>query len=145
MRRSKKGSLMIMLSHLITFMCFPGFIIFQPLPGKFFERPTVGGYDEKVLIWMNSINLGSFFCFYALGVCISSTCLRLQGRSFPRAFCILVTILQILNAGVIITDLPNILVSQFCIFLLAFLHGMTSSFFATWWPPVYVLPNNLQA
>ena len=135
---------MILLSHLITFTCFPGLIIFKPLPREFFKGPTMGVYDEEALIWMNCINLGSFFCFNALGICISSTCLR-QKKDFHWTFCLFIIVGLLSSAGVIIAGFDNVAVSQIAIFMLAFLHGMTSSYFATWWPPVHVLPNNLQA
>ena len=76
-RKSPRPYVMLVLTHLIAYTCFPSIIIYKNLPGHYFASP---GNSQKSSIqtvaWMGHVNVGSFLIIYAIAILLASKRLR---------------------------------------------------------------------
>ena len=145
---------MTVLSHFITFTCFPSIIIYNKLPEWLVPKVHIDDDakkaidEDRVLIWMNCLNLAIFFCSMALGVFLSGCCLK-RKKELHWGLCAIAIALETLSALYITLSLTedwlfkNEVVSLVAIICLAFSHGVCSAYITTDWPPVSKLGYSL--
>ena len=158
---------MIFITFFIACICFPGLIIYKPLPGFYFkyllgkhdaDRANESQHQENAVAWCGIINVGLFLVFKGLGAMITAIYAKPEdGFKMKNVYCIGIILFQMtfctfilyVTIGTIDGSLQksNFWASMALIamFGLAFLHGLTSSHFLTWKPDLREIPHNEQA
>ena len=99
-KNTRKQSIMIMLTWMISAVCFPSLIVHKPFPGQLFEGNS---FEKNIhnIAWLGCFNVGTFFCFMAAGDWASLKYFHPSKTNFSKVKCYLVILTEIVCSTVV--------------------------------------------